>query len=102
MMLMDQQENRLRGVVVVVGRVGGSEIDLTCTGELPSRWRGRSRRSDIYFTQDGQGTGGRGEAMVVNSKNVAVLHVGGGGRSSWPGLDRMEGRGGDCLCECPV
>ena len=88
------------------GGVSKSEIDWTCTGELPCRRRGRSRRRDIYFTQDGQGAGGRGEPMVVNSKNVAVLHVGGGGRSSWPGLeqelDRMEGRGGDCLCECPV
>ena len=46
MMLMDQQENRLRDMVVVVG---GSEIDLTCTGELPCRRRGRSRRRDIYF-----------------------------------------------------
>ena len=55
------------------GDGGGSEIDLICTGELPCRRRGRSRRRDIYFTQDGQGAGGRGEPMVVNSKNVAVF-----------------------------
>ena len=44
--------------------------------------------------------------MVVNSKNVAVLHVGGGGgRSSWPGLEKGLGRMEvvrDCICECPL
>ena len=48
---------------------------------------------------------GREELMSVNSKTVAVLHVGGGrGTSSWPrleqGLGRMEVI--DCKCECPL
>ena len=42
--------------------------------------------------------------MSVNSKTVAVLHVG-GGTSSWPGLEQGLGRMEvvrDCKCECPL
>ena len=54
---------------------------------------------------------GREELMSVNSKTMAVLHVGGGGRgggggtSSWPGLEQGLGRMEvvrDCKCECTL
>ena len=55
------------------------------------------------FPSESAGAWGREELMVVNSKTVAVLHVGEGapGKGLEQELARMKVVG-DCICECPL
>jgi hypothetical protein len=58
---------------------------------LKQKYRQRVEVDGLFSLTIGRGWG-REELMSVNSKTVAVLHVGWGGTSSWPGLDQGLGR----------